>query len=234
MKPDRWPLPIIEEILDNLSGFGWITKLDLFRVYWQMHLSEACKAKTASVCKYGTFHFEVMPFGLRNAPAAFQHMMDMFFVGVPFVRKNLDDLVIMSRSLTDHVQQMTTVIEILSRHGLKIKLSKGDFARQEIKLLGKVVDTNGVTVDLDKVTTVLDYPIPTDKREARGVLGLFSYYRRFIPKFSLIAGPIYALTSPKTVFEWTGVHQCAFEKLKALLCSAPILAYPDFSRPFMV
>ena len=129
MKPDRWPLPKIKEILEDLCGSSYFTSLDIFSGYWQIQLDEQCKENTTFTSRFGTFQFEVMPLGLMNAPATFQRMMDSILRTIPFARLYLDDVVIFSKHLKGHLNHAQAVLHILKRHGLKIKASECAFAQ---------------------------------------------------------------------------------------------------------
>jgi hypothetical protein len=234
MKPDRWPLPNIEEILDDLQGCRYFSTIDLFSGYWQVKVSESCKEKTTFVCKYGTFSFEVMPFGLMNAPATFQRMMDRILSQLPFVQVYIDDVVIFSKTLKEHVEHIFQTIKTIGAHGLKLKLSKCFFAHPEIKVLGHVVNEQGVSTDPDKVAIIQKCPRPMNATAVRAFLGLASYYRRFVPGFAGLAKPLHELTSPKSFFSWTEAHESAFANLKQKLSMPPVLTYPDFAKEFVV
>ena len=234
MKADRWPLPRIEEIFDDLQGSTVFTTLDLFSGYWQVKMEETSKEMTSFVTRYGTYQFEVMPFGLMNAPATFQRMMDFVLQDIPFVRVYIDDVVIFSKSLEEHVTHLKEVMGRISENGLKIKLSKCFFAQPKIRLLGHVVDKDGIHVDDDKVVAIKDTPTPTTKTELRSFLGLAGYYRRFIRNFAEISAALHRETSGTGKLIWTNDMAFAFESLKKKLTEPPVLAFPDFDSPFVV
>lgn len=234
MKADRWPIPLIEEILDELKGSSIFSTLDLFTGYWQVQVAEQCKEMTTFICREGTFQFEVMPFGLMNAPATFQRMMTTVLEGIEYAVAYIDDVVIHSSSMAEHITHLRSVLSRVKSYGLKLKLSKCTFARRSVSLLGHIVSEKGVAVDPRKTQALRDTRIPHTKTEVRSFLGLASYYRRFIPHFAEIAKPLHELTSAKSAFLWDKTTQDAFNKLKNLLCSPPVLAYPDFKRHFVV
>ena len=180
MNADRWPLPHIEEIFDDLRGKTVFTTLDLFTGYWQVRMADASKEMTTFITRYGTFQFEVMPFGLMNAPSTFQRMMDIVLQGFSVVRVYIDDVVVFSKSLDEHVRHLKEVFIRISKHHLKVKLSKCHFAEPSIQLLGHIVGTNGISVDEMKITAIKDTPIPRTKADIRSFLGLAGYNRRFI------------------------------------------------------
>lgn len=234
IKPSRWPIPHIEEIFDELKGSRLFTTLDLFQGYWQVKMAEACKEHTTFVTRYGTFSFEVMPFGLINAPATFQKMMDHILRDLPFARAYLDDVVIHSKTLEEHLEHLQLVFERLRQHQLKLRVEKCSFCSENVELLGHVVTSDGVKTDPKKIEAVREAPVPQDRGAVRSFLGLAGYYRRFIRDFAGISAPLHAATSTKVPFAWTKEAQNAFSTLKNALTSAPLLAFPDFEAPFIV
>ena len=234
MKADRYPIPNIEEILEELKGHKYFTTLDLFSGYWQIRVAEELKEVTTFTCKLGTFCFEVMPFGLMNAPATFQRMMNEVLKGLSFVRVYLDDVVIFSNTEREHLDHVLTVLERLAEYNLKIKVTKCDFFQEQLELLGHIVSENGIEVDPEKIAKINNVPVPTNRTEVQSFIGLASYYRRFIRNFAKIAAPLHSLTSKKVDFVWTEEAHDAFEKLKSKMCNSPVLAYPDFTKPFIV
>ena len=179
-----------------------------------------------------------MPFGLCNAPATFQRLMEVVLQGL--VRKSclvyLDDILVIGRTFTEHLNNLVKVFSRLRQAGLCLKPSKCCLARTEVEYLGHVVSQGGVAADPKKVEAVQAYPAPTNLKSLRSFLGLASYYRRFIPNFSSVARPlhIHVLTLKNVQFDWTMECQKAFDTLKKLLTQAPLLAYPDFTQPFML
>ena len=175
-----------------------------------------------------------MPFGLMNAPATFQRMMYHLFGDMALVKVYLDDIVIYSKDLMEHLTHLEQVFARLAKHGLHIRLKKCFLAKSSIKILGHTVSKQGVMVDMDKVDVVKNAPPPKNKTELGSFLGLASYYRRFIPGFARITQPLHEKTSEKVSFEWTAAMGDAFQELKTKLCEPPILAFPDMDRPFIV
>lgn len=233
-KKDVYPLPRINDILDALQGACFFTSLDLFSGYWQIAMSPEDREKTAFITKFGTFQFKVMPFGLCNAPATFQRLMDQVLDDYlwRFVVVYLDDLNIFSKTFDEHLNHLRMVFDRLKSAGLKLKPSKCSFVRKELYFLGYKVSDQGIQTDPRKIEKVKNYPVPKNVTQIRQFLGLASYYRRFIRDFSKIAAPLNWLLRKDQKFHWTPKQQEAFETLKKHLISAPILAYPDFSREF--
>ena len=197
-------------------------------------MAENCKEKTTFVCPFGTFQFEVMPFGLMNAPSTFQRMMDQLFRELSFVSVYLDDVVVFSRTVKEHISQLEEVFKVIAASGLKLKVAKCSVAQSQMRLHGHIVSGDGVKVDPEKVSAIKREKEPSNAPELRSFLGLAGYYRRFIPKFAEISAPLHEATSTKRIFKWTAEMQEAFEKLKLKLTSPPVLAFPDFQRPFVV
>ena len=229
-KKDVYPLPRIEDILDTIGRAKYFTTLDLSAGYWQIPLDTGDAEKTAFTTHCGLFEFTCMPFGLCNAPATFQRLMQVVLAGLEwkccFVY--IDDILICSRSFEEHIAHLRLVFQRLVKANLKLKLSKCSFLRKLVQYLGHIISQEGISPDPGKTSKVRNYPVPTDVTTLRQFLGLASYYRRFVPKFSKVSGPLHALTKKGVHFEWTIDCRDAFEQLKDLLCSAPVLAYPQF------
>ena len=234
MKADRWALAKTEEIFDDLEGSKVFSTFDLFSGYWQVWMAEQCKDKTTFVCCYGTYKFKIMPFGLMNAPSTFQRTMDLVFRDLGHVRCYLDYVLVHSRTWEERIAHLVKVIDILSRHGLKLKISKCTFAQSKVRLLGHVVDEDGVSVDTEKIDAMSAAPASQNAMELRSFLGLTGYYRRFIKGFAGISAVLHEATSTKRDFTWTDEMRVAFDTLKERLKSPPLLAFADFDVPFVV
>lgn len=235
-KVDRYPLPRIDELLETFRTANWFTTLDLASGYWQVEMSEEDKEKTAFITHKGLYEFNVMPFGLCNAPGTFQRLMNYVlqdFLG-KFVAVYIDDIIIYSKTFEQHVDHIRLVFDALRKATLKIKLKKGYFCFPNIAFLGHIVGRNGISPDPSKVEKIMNFPIPSNLKELRGALGLFSYYRKFVKDFSKIAKPLLMLLKKDAPFLWTEKQQKAFDYLKQRLMEAPILQYPDFEKPFVL
>ena len=243
---DGYSLPRIEETLDCLHGAVWFSTLDLKSGYWQVELEEEAKPLTAfTVGPLGFWECEHMPFGLTNAPATFQRLMESCLgeLHLNWCIIYLDDIIVFSRTPEEHIHRLRAVFEKLKAAGLKLKPSKCDFFKKEIKYLGHVVSEQGVSTDPDKIKAVTEWPQPTTVTEVRSFLGFVSYYRRFIPNFSKVAKPLNQLLqnlegspSQKKKFKvhWGPEQQEAFEALPRLCTESPVLAYADFKAPFIL
>ena len=243
---DGYSLPRIEDTLDCLHGAVWFSTLDLKSGYWQVELEEEAKPLTAfTVGPLGFWECEHIPFGLTNAPATFQRLMESCLgeLHLNWCIIYLDDIIVFSRTPEEHIHRLRAVFEKLKAAGLKLKPSKCDFFKKEIKYLGHVVSKQGVSSDPDKIKAVTEWPQPTTVTEVRSFLGFVSYYRRFIPNFSKVAKPLNQLLqnlegspSQKKKFkvQWGPEQQEAFEALQRLCTESPVLAYADFKAPFIL
>jgi len=228
-------LPIIEDILDELVGTKYFTKLDMTAGYHQIRMCAEDEHKTAFKTHHGHYHFKVMPFGLTNAPATFQCVMNE--VLQPFLRKFvlvfLDDILIYSKTLDEHVHHLRAVLEKLKFHQFYLKMSKCSFAQSQIDYLGHIISQDGVATDPSKTQAMQTWPLPTTVTELRGFLGLTGYYRRFVQNYGIIAKPLTQLLRKKQ-FLWTTEATAAFCALKQAMTQTPVLQLPDFSQPFVV
>ena len=225
---DSYPLPRIDTCLDSLGGSKIFSTLDLRSGYWQARIDPASADKTAFVTRKGTFRFKVLSFGLSNAPALFQRLMDLVLAGLAWdiCLVYLDDIIVMSETFDRHLERLEAVFDRLRRAGLKLHPSKSRLFQVRTKFLGHIVSGEGISPDEEKIRAVRDWPTPSNLTEARGFVALASYYRRFIEGFADIARPLHELTRKGVAFEWTHRQQEAFEHLKHCLISAPVLATP--------
>jgi hypothetical protein len=235
-KKDNYPLPRIDEMLDTLQDAQWFTTLDLASGYWQIKVKKEDQKKTAFITKFGTYEFKVMPFGLCNAPATFQRTMDKVLQRIKdkFVLVYLDDVIIFSKTFEEHIQHVEEVMKRIRDANLRLKAEKCYFAAKVLQFLGHVVGKDGVKPNPEKVDKMINYSEPKNIRELREVLGLFSYYRRFIKDFAQIANPLYKLLKRDIPYMWTQDQQKAFENLRDKLTQAPIVQYPNFNKPFFL
>lgn len=236
---DRYPLPRVDELIDRLFGAKWFTKLDLRSGYHQVRVAEEDIQKTAFNTRYGQFEYLVVPFGLTSAPSTFMALMNHILH--PYLDKfaiaYLDDVLIFSKTLEDHVIHVRTILDEFRKHKLYAKESKCEFFRSEVKFLGFIVGADGVKVDPAKIEAVKVWPVPKSITDVRSFLGFVGFYRKFIKNHSAVVAPISDLTKTLTQgskFIWTPAAQIAFETMIDALCSAPVLVLPDPSKPYVV
>ncbi|GJT82215.1 putative reverse transcriptase domain-containing protein [Tanacetum coccineum] len=232
---NRYPLPRIDDLFDQLQGSSVYSKIDLRSGYHQLRVREEDIPKTAFRTRYGHYEFQVMPFGLTNAPAVFMDLMNR--VCKPhldkFVIVFIDDILIYSKSKQEHGKHLKIILDLLKKEELYAKFSKCEFWIPKVQFLGHVIDSEGIHVDPAKIESIKDWTSPKSPTEIRQFLGLAGYYRRFIEGFSKIAKPMTKLTQKKVKFEWGDKQEAAFQLLKQKLCSAPILALPEGSEDFI-
>jgi hypothetical protein len=233
---NRYPLPRIDEMLDRLEGASVFSKLDLQSGYWQIRIKEEDIPKTAFRTRYGHYEWKVLPFGLTNAPATFQSLMNSILRPYldKFVVVYLDDILVFSRSPEEHEQHLQLVLEALEKAELYVGLSKCSFGCSQVHFLGHVVSADGVKPDPAKVAAVQEWPVPKSVRDVRSFLGLTGYYRRFIRHYAHTALPLTELTKGDSVWRWGQQQQSAFDSLKSSLSSSPVLVMPNPDLPYEV
>lgn len=233
---DAYPLPNITEILDQLGSAKYFSVFDLASGFHQIGMHEADSAKTAFSTPYGHYEFTRMPFGLRNAPATFQRLMDSVLTGLQGTEMfvYLDDIVLYASSIREHEIKFKKLTQRLREANLRLQPDKCGFLHKEVTYLGHIISNNGVKPDPMKIRAVQKFPKPMKIRNIREFLGLAGYYRRFIPKFSNIAKPLTNLLKKDEPFVWSEDHDRAFCELKEILCSEPLLHYPDFAKQFNI
>lgn len=230
-RKDAYPLPKISDCFDSLAGAQWFCTLDLAAGYWQVEMEEADKPKTAFCTRSGLYQYKVMSFGLCNAPATFERLMENVLRGLQWEEclVYIDDVIIFGKTVEETLDRLEHVLDRLSHAGLKLKPSKCKLFKKKVEFLGHIVSPEGVQTDPAKIEAVKAWPQPTTQKQVRSFLGLASYYRKFVKGFAGIAKPLHALTEhqgKKKAITWTPECEEAFDKLKEALTSAPILAYP--------
>ena len=234
---NRYPLPLIGELVDKLKSAKYYTKLDIRWGYNNIRMKEGDEWKAAFHTNRGLFELLVMFFGLTNSPATFQTMMNHLFqdlINWGKVVVYMDDIMIFTNTLDDHWKIVKEVLTILRQNKLSLKHTKCEFEVLETEYLGLIVAQGSVRMDKGKVQGVLDWPVPKTKKELRGFLGFLNFYRRFIKDFAQVAKPLNALTSIKRDFEWSSECQHAFDTLKQKIMTAPALHMPTDTDPFHI
>ena len=234
---NKYPLPLISELITQLRGAKYFTKLDVRWGFNNVRMKDGDEWKAAFRTNRGLFEPLVMFFGLTNSPATFQTMMNDIFrelimEGVVVVY--LDDILIFTETLEEHRSVTRRVMELLQKHKLFLKPDKCEFEKTTVEYLGVVISHNSVEMDLVKVAGVTDWPAPTNKKEVQSFLGFINFYRRFVQDFSHHARPLFDLTKNEVKWKWSEPEQSAFDSLKKVVSSAPILMSPDNSRPFRI
>ena len=258
--PDRHPLPRIQDLIDTLGGYSWFSILDQGKAYHQGFIAEGSRHLTAFITPWGLYEWVRIPFGLSNAPAAFQRSMEEMLNSlwdeccIPY----LDDVLCYAKTFEDHVEVLRRVLRALQRHGVKLRPTKCELLKKEVRYVGKLVSADGVRVDPKDLEAIqaLKSKTPSTVGEVRKLLGFLSYYRTYVQNFARIAKPMYDLLQAKTTVagmpqskqkkakgaqlssrtpvEWATEHQRALDQLIQILSNPPVLGYPDFDLPFVL
>ena len=231
-KTDSYPIPRVDDCIDKIGQARYVSKFDLLKGYWQVPLTRRAQELSAFVTPDGLFQYRVMPFGLKNAPATFQRMINNVISGLVGCDAYIDDLVLYSRSWEDHIELLRKFFCRLRDAQLTVNLSKSEFCRARVVFLGHIVGQGEVAPVASKVNAIVNFPTPDDKHAVMRFLGMAGYYRKFCYNFSTVAEPLTTLLQKRQKFVWSNECQCAFEKIKSLLLSAPVLKAPDFGKPF--
>ncbi|CAA0819684.1 Uncharacterized mitochondrial protein AtMg00860, partial [Striga hermonthica] len=233
---NKYPLPRIEDLFDQLRGACVFSRIDLRSGYHQLKIKDSDVAKTAFRTRYGHYEFVMMTFGLTNAPAVFMDLMNRVFHPFldQFVIVFIDDILVYSRSTTQHEEHLRIVLETLRQEKLYAKFSKCEFWLDRVAFLGHIVTAEGIEDDPGNIEAVRNWSPPRSVTEIQSFLGLAGYYMRFIEAFSKIALPLTRLTRKGTKFEWSRRYESSFQELKERLTTAPVLTIPDPTRSFTI
>lgn len=234
--PDKFPLPRVDDILDNLGRTRYFSTLDLHAGFWQIPLSKQSKNLTSFSTAEGSFRFNVLPFGLNVAPNSFARMMKIAFSGLDAATAflYLDDIIVIGTSIEHHLRNLEKVFKVCRDKCLKLNPNKCQFLKPEVTFLGHRCTSEGILPDNTKYHSIENYPIPHDKESTKRFVLLANYWRKFIPNFATIASPLNYLDKKSVKFVWSDKCQIAFETLKNCLINPPILSYPDFNKKFII
>jgi len=232
--PDRYPLPIIEDLINRVTGANVFSKLDLKSGYWQILMRRQDQEKTAFITPFGLYQWVTMPFGLSNAPATFQRLMDRVLEGCTFAIGYIDDILVFSNTFEEHVKHLEEVFSRLRKYGLCVNAAKCTLAVPKVLFLGYTLAHNRLHADPAKVEAIQSYSPPKTLKAVQRFLGMVGYYRKFIRGFSVVASPLTELTKKGIPFKWGSAQQYAFETLRKYLTHAPIMVLPKWSEPFVV
>ncbi|CAL8087458.1 unnamed protein product [Orchesella dallaii] len=232
---DGFPMKRIDDMLRMLSEAKYLSTIDLEKGFWQVKLRDSDKKFTAFQTRKGLYHYNVMPQGLKNSPATFQRLMNKVLRGLDaFVFVYQDDILIFSKNFEEHLLHISTVMERLKNANLTIKSDKCQFGRDQVKFLGHMISTKGISRNPEKVKAITELSPPTTRKQLRSFLGAVGWFRHFIPNMASLSEPLYKLLSPKTKFKWNQDANISFEALKKAASSDITLLHPDFNKPFVL
>ncbi|TIA84783.1 hypothetical protein E3P99_04119 [Wallemia hederae] len=233
---NRYPIPRVDELLDQMASARYFSKLDLTSGYWQMRIRDEDIPKTAFTSKFGHFEFMVMPFGLCNAPASFQYLMNSMLQEYldDFAVVYLDDIMIYSKSRDEHLQHLKLVFDKLKKNQLYVKLKKCEFMQTEVEYLGHIVGNNNITPDTSKTKAIQEWEQPKNNVDVMSFMGLANFYRKFVPNFSRRTKHMTDVMAKKESFRWGEEQQKEFEDVKQALVSYPVLKLPNRDGRFVV
>jgi hypothetical protein len=249
---DAYALPRIDDLLDSLGGSKYYSVLDMKSGYHQVDIEPSHKPRTAfTVGPLGFYEYNRLPFGLSNAPATYQRMMEeiLYDLNHKVCQIYLDDVIITGNTFEEHLERLEQVLDRFRECGMKLSPRKCHLFKERVRYVGHIVSSNGIETDPDKIEKVTNWPVPTNVAELRTFLGFSGYHRRFIKDFARIVRPLNVLLSghgskrkgkkrkvpnPPSIWQWTELQQDVFDQLKVCLTSPPILAYPDFTKSFVL
>ena len=233
---DQYPLPLIEDCLDTLSGTMFFSTLDMASGYYQIPLDEDSIKKTAFITKYGLYEHTRMGFGLCNAPAMFQRAMNLVLRGLIWseVLVYLDDIIVLGSNFEQHLESLQKVFERFRRYNLRLKPKKCELFCTQVEFLGRSVSNRGISITPGKSDAIKEWPVPRDRKELETFLGYMNYHRAHVKGYAGVTACLHELTKPKVVFVWEDKHQEAFLHLKSVLSTPPCLAFPQASGTFIL
>ena len=230
---DKMPLPRIHEVIDRLRGAKYFTTLDIAWGYWQVMMDPDSIEKTAFITNEGHYEWLVMPFGLKNAPATIQRIIQHILGKLLYkgAINYLDDVIVYTETFEEHLKLLDQIFKSFAEYGIKLRPKKCHFAQTSVQYLGHVISHNEVRPSPEKIAAIQSFPVPTTSRKVKSFLGLAGYFCRFSKDYALTAKPLNRLTGKNSQFVWTDLHQKAFESIKSLLVNDPVLALFDPNKP---
>ena len=231
-KTDSHPIPRIDDCIDKIGHAKYVSKFDLLKGYWQVPLTDRAKEISAFATPDGLFQYKVMPFGMKNSPATFQRMIGSLLQGLHGCEAYIDDVIIYSTTWDDHMNIMRELFQRLLQANLTINLSKSEFVQATVQYLGHVVGQGYVKPVMAKVDAIIKYPVPKTKKQLMRFLGMVGFYRKFCHNFSTIVAPLTSLLQKNAKFIWSKSHDDAFNRIKDVLISRPVLSSPNFKKQF--
>ncbi len=233
-KTDSFPLPRIDDCIDRIGHAMYVTKFDLLKGYWQIPLSARAKQISAFCTPEGLYEYNVMPFGLKNAPATFQRLINRVTSDVPHCDAYIDDVIVPTDSWSEHLVTIRRLFEKLTQAKLTVNLSKSEFVQATVTYLGHVVGQGQVRPVQAKVEAILHFPRPKTKKELMRFLGVAGYYRKFCKNFAQVATPLTNLLKKNVPYVWNSAQEDSFHKIKAILTNEPVLVTPNFEKQFII
>ena len=233
-KSDSFPIPRIEDCVDRIGSSKYVTKFDLLKGFWQVPLTDRAKEISTFATPDGLFQYKVMPFGMKNAPATFQRMINKVIAGLEGCQGYIDDVIVYGDTWEQHLTRVRSFLTRLKVAKLTVNLVKSDFGCAHVKYLGYIVGQGRVSPVNAKIEAIVEFPAPKSRKEVMRFLGMSGYYRKFCKNFSTVAAPMTQLLKKDQRFVWTSECQDAFNRIKSLLISAPVLVAPNFSKPFIL
>jgi hypothetical protein len=233
--PDHFPLPRLSDTLDRVAGKAYLTGLDLNKGFQQLKLDKESSRKCGVITPWGVYQCKTMPFGLRNAPSAFMRMMTKIIKGLEDICIiYMDDFIVMTEvdDYDQHLRDIEKVLQRFKEFNIKANPKKCEFVKRKITFLGHKISKDGIEPDKKNIIKIQEFPVPRNKKEVKRFLGMCSFFRRFIRKYADIASPLVGLTRKDLEWTWTEDHQKAFESLRDLLSSEPILTFPEENKEF--
>lgn len=233
---DKYPLPRIDDILDNLGRAVFFSVMDLYSGFHQVPVDPESRDLTAFSTEQGSFRWKVLPFGLNVSPNSFSRMMQLAFSGLPpdMLFIYIDDIIVLGRSEEEHLINLRETFRRCRERNLKLNPDKCSFFRAEVLFLGHLCTSEGIRPDRSKYSAIAEYPRPNSAESVRRFVAMANYYRKFVPGFSVITIPLNRLTKKNVPFVWNEEHQIAFDRIKQILSSPQTLAYPDFTQEFVL